>query len=492
MTVYFINNAFKYETEAVLKLFCPLERFSFVYDGLPERGRDMVIVEASERLRIYADIGGESREVCEQAKEGAGDKEKEFSLCRMLFMALTEITGVTPEWGCLTGVRPIKVVNSLIAGGCGREGVYERLHEKYFVSRRKSDLAFLTAVTQRGALERLKEGSYSLYISIPFCPSRCSYCSFVSHSIQSRGAAALIPRYVEMLCREIGELGEILRDKKMRCSTVYIGGGTPTVLSAEDIEKIMVTVAKSIDISEILEYNVEAGRPDTITEEKLRVIKDMGATRISVNPQTMNDEVLAAAGRRHTASQVVKCFELARKMGFGNINMDTIAGLPGDSTESFKGTVERLIGLSPESITVHTLTVKRSAALAGEAEKMRSRFFDGGELGGASEMVNFAFDRLTGAGYFPYYLYRQKNTVGNLENVGYSRAGFEGLYNIYIMEEAQNILACGAGASTKLIDGGTGKIRRFFNYKYPYEYISRYDEMIGYKKEIECFAERFS
>lgn len=487
MTVYFINNTYKYETEAVLKLFCPLERFTFVQDAPPEKSSDIIIIEVGSNLRAYANIGGTDCEITEPLREET-DKEREFRLCKMLFTALTKITGITPEWGCLTGVRPIKVVNGLISKGCDMESVCAYLHEKYCVNRRKSELAYLTAVTQRPALEALEPESYSLYISIPFCPSRCSYCSFVSHSIQSKSAARLIPRYVESLCREISELGEIMRDKKMFCKTVYIGGGTPTAFSAAELKKIMETIAKTIDISKICEYNVEAGRPDTVTEEKLRTIKGCGATRISVNPQTMNDSVLEAAGRRHTAAQVVECFELARRLGFDNINMDTIAGLPGDSLQSFKNTLDRLISLDPESITVHTLTVKRSAALSGEADKMRPKFFDSGEL---SETVNFAFDRLTSSGYSPYYLYRQKNTVGNLENVGYSKAGSEGLYNIYIMEEAQNILACGAGGSTKLIDKATGKIQRFFNYKYPYEYISRYEEMTKYKGEIEKFAGRF-
>lgn len=488
MTVYFVNNNYKYETEAVLKIFCPLERFSFVYDHKPCKGRDMVIISDGndgEALYVYADIGGVSGELSEDIHREADRRSRELSLCRMLFRVLRDITGVSPEWGCLTGVRPIKLANSIISRGADMEGLCRELSEKYFVSRRKGELAYRTAVTQRPLLASLSPESYSLYIAIPFCPSRCAYCSFVSHSIESKGAARLIPEYVDMLCREISELGKILRDKKMFCSTVYIGGGTPTTLSGAQLEKIMGTVAENIDISRVTEYNVEAGRPDTITREKLAVIKKAGATRISVNPQTMNDSVLAAIGRRHTAAQMADCFKLARSMGFDNINTDTIAGLPTDTPDSFRATIERLLQLSPESITVHTLTVKRSSNLSGNAEDIRRDFLTGGE---PAQMVNFAYDRLTGSGYSPYYLYRQKNTVGNLENVGYAKPGYEGLYNICIMEEAQNILACGAGASTKLIDRATGKITRFFNYKYPYEYISRYDKMTEYKSEIERFG----
>lgn len=493
MTVYFINNNFKYETEAVLKIFCPLERFSFVYDEEPAKSRDMVIISVGDSLYVYADIGGVRRELWEELPEdktapGKGRPAAEVQLCRMLFTALSGITGVTPEWGCLTGVRPVKLVNSMISRGADMERVCRELREKYFVGRRKSELAYKTAVTQRPFLEGLSPECYSLYISIPFCPSRCAYCSFVSHSIESKSAAGLIPDYVNMLCREIKELGDILRGSNTVCRTVYIGGGTPTSLSAGQLEKIMGTIAENIDISQITEYNVEAGRPDTITREKLTVIKAAGATRISVNPQTMNDSVLAAIGRRHTAAQVEECFALARSAGFDNINMDTIAGLPTDTPEGFRGTLGRLLELSPESITVHTLTVKRSSRLSGNAGDIKRNFLDSEEL---REMVDFSFECLTGEGYLPYYLYRQKNTVGNLENVGYSKPGYEGLYNIYIMEEAQNILACGAGASTKLIDSASGKITRFFNYKYPYEYISGYDKMTEYKSEIGRFAEKF-
>lgn len=481
MTVYFENNSYKYETEAVMKLFCPLEGFEFVFDGKCDESGDHVLVSVTDRLTVSARLGGKTGHMEEPLCD---ESDRELALCRMLYRVMSEITGVSPEWGCLTGIRPVKKVNALINEGCSQDEVYERLHEKYFISRRKSDLSYLTAVTQTPMLKSLDPKSFSLYIGIPFCPTRCSYCSFVSHSIRSRGATVLIPQYVEMLCREITELGEMLKGKNTYCDTIYIGGGTPTSLSAEQIEKIMKTAEKSIDISHIREYTVEAGRADSITEDKLIAIRDNGATRISINPQTMQDSVLRAIGRQHTAAQFEECFNLARRLGFDNINTDTIAGLPTDTYEGFKDTIDRLIALAPESITVHTLTVKRSAELFKSAESFREGYLTDDSV---SRMVNYAFDALTENGLMPYYLYRQKNTVGNLENVGYARAGKESLYNIYIMEEAQNILACGASGSTKLIDHSTGKITRFFNYKYPYEYISRYDKMMGYKPELEKF-----
>ncbi len=478
MTVYFIGNSFKYEIEAVMKLFFPLESFDFVFDAQETGKTDSVVISAADCLYVYAAVGEHS---CGKTEPLPEEKEREITLCRMLYTVLSQLTGVTPQWGCLTGIRPVKKVNALIKEGCDRDAVYEKLHEKYYISRRKSDLSYLTAVTQQPYLECLDPKSYSLYIAIPFCPTRCSYCSFVSHSIQSKGAKVLIPQYVDMLCREIEELGAIVRDKDIFCDTVYIGGGTPTSLSAQQLDRIMKTIEKNIDISRIREYTVEAGRADTITEDKLTAIRDNGASRISINPQTMQDSVLAAIGRKHSAAMVEDCFNLARRLGFDNINMDTIAGLPTDTADGFRATINRLCELDPENITVHTLTVKRSAALFSSAESMRESCLADKSI---SEMVNYGFDKLLEKGYNPYYLYRQKNTVGSLENVGYAKAGKEGLYNIYIMEEAQNILACGASGSTKLIDRSTGKITRYFNYKYPYEYISRYDKMTEYKSKL--------
>lgn len=379
----------------------------------------------------------------------------------------------------VTGIRPVKKVNELMERGLDKAEIFSALKEKYYVSDEKLELAYRTAVTQSDALKALDKRSYSLYVSIPFCPSRCSYCSFVSHSIESAGAKKLLPDYVKKLCEEIALTAETAQELDLRLDTVYIGGGTPTALSAEQLAEVMSAVKKNFDISKIREYTVEAGRSDTITEKKLEIIRDFGATRISVNPQTMNDSVLEAIGRRHTAKDVTNAFETARRLGFGNINMDVIAGLPSDTPESFSQTIETLCGLDPESITIHTLTVKRSSALFSEEERrVDSR---------VSEMVDFGQRYLLDAGYLPYYLYRQKNTVENLENVGFSKAGYECLYNIYIMEEAQTILAAGAGGSTKLVNTETGKIERLFNYKFPYEYISRYDKMIAKKEGIVNF-----
>lgn len=483
MTVCYIGNSFKYETEAVLKLFLPIVTFDFLFEEYPDSGDFCIIKRETDGegyvLSVTVRLDGAEESLTEKRLGDHDPKEDEAALCKMLYLIMRKLKGADPAWGMVTGIRPVKKVNELLERGLGKEEIFSVLKEKYMVSDEKLELAYSTAIAQADALKALDKRSYSLYVSVPFCPSRCSYCSFVSHSIESAGAKKLLPDYVKKLCEEIEQTSEIAEELGLRLDTIYIGGGTPTALSAEQLEAVMSAVKKNFDISKIREYTVEAGRSDTITEKKLEIIRDFGATRISVNPQTMNDSVLEAIGRRHTARDVVSAFEAARSLGFGNINMDVIAGLPTDTPEGFAQTIETLCGLDPESITIHTLTVKRSSKLFSEEERRVD--------GRVSEMVTFGQKRLLEKGYLPYYLYRQKNTVDNLENVGFAKAGYECLYNIYIMEEAQTILAVGAGGSTKLVNTETGKIERLFNYKFPYEYISRYDKMIAKKEGISEF-----
>ncbi|MEE0809139.1 MAG: coproporphyrinogen dehydrogenase HemZ, partial [Acutalibacteraceae bacterium] len=325
--------------------------------------------------------------------------------------------------------------------------------------------------------------SYSLYLSVPFCPSRCSYCSFVSHSIER--AQDMIPQYVEYLLKELEITAKIAKQNNLKLETVYMGGGTPTTLSADELKTVLSAVRKNFDMSAVREFTVEAGRPDTITAEKLAVIKQCGATRISINPQTLNDDVLKAIGRNHTSQQTVDAFNLARSMGFDNINMDLIAGLPCDTVESFAKTLDGIIALDPESVTVHALSMKRASTLNAHGD------FPELEAGRtAAIMVDTARKTLTERGILPYYMYRQSKTVGNLENVGYAKKGFEGLYNVYIMDETHTILACGASAVTKLKAYDTGDISRIFNFKYPYEYIGRFEEQIQRKEGIGEFYDK--
>ena len=419
------------------------------------------------------------REVC--CKEEESQKIFEFHFGKMVYDLLSDATGVKPPWGILTGVRPVKLVQRCLSQGMS-EAETESFFQDRYVSPGKFSLAMETARRQKPILEKVTPKSYSLYISIPFCPSRCSYCSFVSHSIEK--AAKLVEPYVELLCRELEATAELAEGLGLTLSSIYMGGGTPTTLTAGQMKQVTDTVSRCFPVREALEYTIEAGRPDTITQEKLEVMKAAGVNRISINPQTLNDEVLAAIGRKHTAQDVLDCIKAARKTGFDNINCDLIAGLNGDTPESFQRTLDRLIQVSPENITVHTLSVKRAARLRQEGEYLEAVHNP------AAPMVEYAQEALREAGYNPYYLYRQRDTLGNLENTGYAREGRESYYNVFIMEEAQTILAAGAGATTKLKDPFSIYIERVFNYKYPYEYIERFSDILDRKGKVNRFYER--
>ncbi|MBR6923055.1 MAG: coproporphyrinogen dehydrogenase HemZ, partial [Oscillospiraceae bacterium] len=447
MTIILNNNTYKYETEATVKLFIPAVRFEFLSD---ERNSDGDIImtrikHCRKNVYYYAYIrenGRVMRSSCSTPAESFDEKDGEFIICRLLFLLLCRFYNTKPQWGLLTGIRPVRKINVMLENGMNEEQVRKEFTGKYFVSEKKTDIAWRTAMVQHPLLPEFDKKTVSIYISIPFCPTRCSYCSFVSHSMDS--AYKLIPDYLDYLCKELEILGEIVDEYGLKIDTVYYGGGTPTSISADELGKIMRKTAECFDLSQVREYNVEAGRADTITEEKLAVIKEMGATRISVNPQTLNNDVLRVIGRKGTAEEVLEAFALARKLGFDNINMDLIAGLPTDTFESFKDTLDRIIALDPDGITVHALTLKRSAGL----------YQDGREniKNPASMMVDYAIDELIKHGYDPFYMYRQKNTIDGLENIGYAKPGKGSLYNIFIMDETQTILGAGCAASTKLVD----------------------------------------
>ena len=479
MPILLIGNSFKYEIESTLKLFFHTARFNFAED--PES------IDTSSGDFAELSMSGDGRELSARVRlgdkfdersctlpEGTEKKIQEHELCRLLFHILSDMTGIVPPWGLMTGIRPVKKVVELIQQGKSKDEIYSRLSGYYELSPSKLDIAYATAENQLPILERIDSSAVSLYISIPFCPTRCSYCSFVSHSMAS--AIKLMPEYIAALCRELEITGELVKRTGTRIDTIYIGGGTPTSISAEDLRTVMECIQRSFDLDSIREYSVEAGRPDTITEEKLRVIKDFGAQRISVNPQTLNDDVLKVIGRKHSGEDFIRAYECARRIGFKNINTDLIAGLPTESFESFRHTLDSIIDLDPESITVPTLTIKRSAEL----------FANGGDYSSnpAAEMVDYSITKLMRNGYLPYYMYRQKNTVDNLENIGYAKPGFESFYNIFIMDETQTILGAGCAASTKLVYPD-GLINRIHNYKYPYEYISRFDQLMEKKEEAE-------
>ncbi len=482
-----INNNFNYELEKLCRIFLPFEKIiitdKLVEDdiyGITELKADGDKTVLSAFLCMDGKKVSHNSTVCNFVSDY--NKECERELAVQLYRCFTDITGYSAEWGILTGVRPAKLYSSLCRS-LGEESARGFFRDKLLVSEEKISLCDETHNIENGIIAKSTKDSFSLYISVPFCPTRCSYCSFVSHSVEK--SHKLIPDYVEKLLTEIKYTAFIARSKNLKLKTVYIGGGTPTTLSAEEITAVMCAVKENFDLTKVLEYTVEAGRPDTVTEEKLLAIKENGATRISINPQAMNDDILQNIGRRHTVKQTVDAYNLARKIGFDNINMDLIAGLPGDNLQNFKETVEQIIALDPDNVTVHTLSYKRAAYLSTDNDKHSTDK-------NTAEMVRYARKRLTENNIFPYYMYRQSKTVGNLENVGYAKKGTEGLYNVYIMDETHSILACGASAVTKLREPYGSQIDRVFNYKYPYEYISRFDEILARKDNISKFYEQYN
>jgi len=401
----------------------------------------------------------------------------ELTMARMLFTLLRRATGYMPPWGLLTGVRPSKLMLRLRRDkGIARAERYFR--NALWVSPEKTDLAIAVAQAEEPILARTTLRSFSLYVSIPFCPSRCSYCSFVSHTIERLSAQKLIPAYVERLCEEIACTGQIAGELGLRLASVYIGGGTPGILSPGQLDQLCGALGESFECPG--EFTVEAGRPDVLAPEKLRVLRQYGVDRLCVNPQSLDDAVLAQAGRRHTAAQFYDAYAMAREAGFV-LNCDLIAGLPGDTPTGFEQSLRGIIALRPENITVHTLALKRSAALE--------------EIYGAescAEMLGIASHLLPGAGYAPYYMYRQSRSLGNLENVGWSLPGRECRYNIDMMEESHTILACGAGGVTKLKAPGGDYLERVFSLKYPYEYLARFGELLERKGRIKAFNEAYN
>lgn len=472
------NHEFHYETENLCKMFFPKEKVTVVHQcEIPATNFVYTAIKNGEIL-VSANVNGNEKNAKTALENDI--KENERKMAVLIYNILSSLTGICPKWGILTGIRPVKLVHSYHEKGLNDEEIKKELKEKMLVSDEKIDLMIRTAYEEKDVLSRSKEDNYSLYVSIPFCPTRCKYCSFVSHSIER--TRKLVPQYLELLLNEIRETAKVAKNLKLNLLTIYIGGGTPTTLNAEQLKRLIDTIAENFDTKNVLEYTIEAGRPDTIDEEKLKVIKNSDVTRISINPQTLNDDVLKEIGRRHTTKQTIDAYNLARKVGIKNINMDLIAGLMGDSVESFKNTVDGVIELGAENITVHTLSVKRAADLRDEGKKVHEE-----NDANASPMVEYAQKTLLENGYEPYYLYRQKNMLESLENVGYAKKGYKGLYNVYIMDETHTILAVGAGATTKLKDHKTDKIERIFNFKFPYEYISRYDEILDRKGKIYDF-----
>ncbi len=483
-----IGHNFDYEMEKLIRLFLPFEKIEVLHTVEIDRKCavcEVIYADTQTLVKVNLSLDGKTAERISAVDESIADtkKETQHELGRQLCYCFQEITGYRPDWGILTGVRPAKLF-SRYSNAYGEEYAVKFFENKFLVNPNKINLCRAAVKGEDEIISLSTPKSFSLYLSIPFCPTRCSYCSFVSHSVEK--AKDIIPQYVDLLCRELEITAKIAKELDLKLETVYMGGGTPTTLTAEQMDRVLGTVNANFDMSTVREFTVEAGRPDTITKEKLEAIKQNGVTRISINPQTMNDSVLETIGRKHTAEDTEKAFYLARQIGFDNINMDLIAGLPSDDFASFKDTLQKIIALDPESVTVHSLSMKRASNLnqSGQYPEIQSGVT-------ASEMVEYSKSVLTKNGILPYYMYRQSKTVGNLENVGYAKQGFEGLYNVYIMDETHTILACGASAVTKLKDAESKNIKRVFNFKYPYEYISNFDEIINRKKEIGEFYGKY-
>lgn len=476
------DKAYENDVYPLVKAFYP-EQTMKVYgtEELPEvLGRDkdeehqvLTIVFQPGRVLVTDHSGREEELLLENTLPKPQYKN---AVKRFLYHILSRDTNQTLPWGILTGIRPTKLVYEMLEQGMEEEEIEKRMQEEYLCSAKKIELSIRIAKRELELLREMDyEKGYSLYIGIPFCPTTCLYCSFTSYSIAKY--QDMVEDYLTALEKEIIYASTCFPDKKL--TTVYFGGGTPTTLSAEQLEHLLSLVKKHFDFTYVKEFCVEAGRPDSITKEKLLVLKKWGVDRISINPQSMQQKTLDLIGRRHTVEEIKEAFRLARATGHENINMDIIIGLPGEDPDDVSETLEQIKKLSPDSLTVHTLALKRAARLNLEKEnysELRARE--------VPRMLQLAIDFAEENDYLPYYLYRQKNMADNLENIGYSRYGKEGLYNILIMEEQQTILALGAGGMSKFVFHKENRIERVDNVKSVTDYISRIDEMIDRKKSF--------
>ncbi len=474
MKIFLENHSEEYAVREMVSAYFPKQKYEIVYDA-PSHDEDSDYVYSSyckEKnshnffCRVHIDKTNLENKVV-GLEFDKNQIKKSISLC------LEKLTGIHLPWGLMTGIRPSKNVREFLNDGGKNPEDY--LLDRFGCDLSKAKLATLVEKTESEYIRSKYDDGISIYIGIPFCPTRCLYCSFTSQSIAFSNK--LVSPYMDSLIYEIEEVSKLDYVKRRRIETVYFGGGTPSALSHLDIERLFVSLEENFDLSFVKEITFEAGRPDTVTKEKLEVLKKHNVTRISINPQTMNDETLKIIGRNHTSKDFLESFHLAREMGFSHINCDIIAGLPGERESDFENTLSELERLQPESITVHTMSIKHGSFL-----DMNYDMYSMTASNTVNAMLNMAHYVMTKNGMHPYYMYRQKNMLGNLENVGYCKNGCECIYNIYIMEEVQSIIALGSGGSTKLVDND--RIERAFNVKEVSEYIKRTDEMIQRKIDL--------
>ena len=490
MRLYLHGHEYKYAVEQMLLTMFPAERPEYP-DGKPEGERlEISLSHTAQRTTACCALrinGGIYKGRAQCANAAMTDELHTDRVCQRLikdaiYRAALRSGCPRPAWGALTGVRPGKVLSSLIAEEHNEDKALRRFIREYDVSPARAQLCMTTTRETLRAAASLSPKDICLYVGIPFCPTRCAYCSFVSQSVEK--SMKLIPPFLEALEKEIAATAAQVNALGLRVVSVYMGGGTPTTLSAEQLDRLCSVLGDEFDLSAVREYTVEAGRPDTISADKLSVLRAHGVDRVSVNPQTMSDRVLELIGRHHTASDIERALQLVREVGGFDVNMDLIAGLPGDSTEGFRDTVEKVLALGAENITVHTLSLKKGSRITLEEVP----------IPGADEvaaMLDFAGDRLSAAGYSPYYLYRQKFMSGGFENVGWAKDGRVNLYNICIMEELCSIIAMGGGGSTKLIRPDDGRNIRIMAPKYPLEYINSIGTTCTEKAKILGFYNDF-
>ena len=475
---------FEYDVHSLVRAFYPGENVQ-VYSEIPKEEPEELLLSVAITFTSEADgrtlvtvkfelpDGSMAKEGSESYDPDIDRKEEKNILKRLLYRMLRDHTGEDLPWGNLTGIRPTKIPMALLQAGWKNVDIARYMRETYYTSNEKTALAIAIANREKHILKDIDyENGYSLYVGIPFCPSICLYCSFSSSPLDIWRDK--VDTYLDALCKEIRYAAQEFAGKTL--NTVYIGGGTPTTLEPYQLERLLTELEQNFDYSHLLEFTVEAGRPDSITREKLEVLKAHGISRISINPQTMNQKTLDFIGRKHTVEETEKAFALARSLGFDNINMDLIVGLPGEGKDEVEHTMQEVLRLDPDSITVHSLAVKRAARLRLFKDEHKELTFTNNR-----EIMDMTASYAAKGGHSPYYLYRQKNMAGNFENVGYSKEGKAGIYNILIMEEVQSILALGAGGATKMV-WEKDRIERIENVKDIRNYIDRIDEMIERKR----------
>jgi oxygen-independent coproporphyrinogen-3 oxidase len=484
MVIVRLNEAnFEYDIYGLVKSFFPTQSVEIQYeegaepkDSAPkpheiEEPITLVMNVHYENGRIGLSMSGKTTEV---EVDDSNRKDTKNRLKRLIYQALQEYTGRELPWGTLTGIRPTKIALTQLLEEVPEEEIRSYMKETYLTSDEKIDLSMKVVTKEKEMLSKVDyQDGYSLYIGIPFCPSTCLYCSFPSYALASYNGQ--VERYLQCLEKELQFLHDSIPEKKL--TTIYFGGGTPTSLSAEQLDWLLSKVEEYLDLSHLLEYTVEAGRPDSITRDKLEVLKAHGVDRISINPQTMKQETLKLIGRHHTVESIYDAYQMAREVGFETINMDMILGLPGESLEDVEHSLKEVAKLEPDNLTVHSLAIKHSSRLNIEWDKYRNYVMENSD-----SHMHAAYEVAKELGMKPYYLYRQKNMAGNLENVGFSVPGHEGLYNVLIMEEKQTIMALGAGSACKYVTDGGKTVTRSENVKDVTNYIERIDEMIERKR----------